>query len=665
MGFEETFKQLEQNSPAVYQEAIRILTKIADNIIKNPSDLKVRTLQKSNITISSKILSIKGGKECLKLMGFEEKHSTFVINAHVPVKSVVDFKMAILSWKSIMEQKQISKAQTPILQTTAKTSNTGTSSNTEIIKKSTSAPTEKSSSLVVQAASTSSNTGSSNKTEKVIKKVNLPKLEHCYTHPFLKVLENYSHHVLQYEDKDLQDRTRNIIPVAKLEENAQKRLRVIQTHIKKNKLVDPDLSIQDMLILELLQWFKEEFFEWVDSPACEHCGGVTVFSHMSTDRELLRYTDRVELHRCKSCEKFTPFPRYNDPNILLETRRGRCGEWANTFTLCCRAMGWDARYVVEEGDHVWTEVYSIAQKRWLHCDPCENICDTPLIYESGWKKKISYVMAYSAENVQDVTWRYSSKHKEVCKRRKKCTEEQLLSAILKIREKLQKNLPQSRKSYLVRRTLLELVEFLHEKKPKDDELQGRSSGSEIWRLARGEIQETASSEYIWQINSEDIIDDTVTIRYSPSINKYEYSSGGKLLNSLNDWSSGAFKHESVFRKEEKDWKMVYIARIDGQEQGIVSWKFDLNNAKKTLDKIDVQFDHKTFEKGVVSVRICAADTCIMLPKGHTSISTADFKGAHDLTITATLSGGSWQHAQLFRQPLDSNEFSFSIIFKFK
>uniref|UniRef100_A0A6P7FTI1 Peptide-N(4)-(N-acetyl-beta-glucosaminyl)asparagine amidase n=1 Tax=Diabrotica virgifera virgifera TaxID=50390 RepID=A0A6P7FTI1_DIAVI len=610
MGFEETFKQLEQNSPAVYQEAIRILTKIADNIIKNPSDLKVRTLQKSNITISSKILSIKGGKECLKLMGFEEVSNYSNISIYL--------------------------AQTPILQTTAKTSNTGTSSNTEIIKKSTSAPTEKSSSLVVQAASTSSNTGSSNKTEKVIKKVNLPKLEHMTSKKFAphrNVSVDLTIHLSQSGFGD--------------------------------KLVDPDLSIQDMLILELLQWFKEEFFEWVDSPACEHCGGVTVFSHMSTDRELLRYTDRVELHRCKSCEKFTPFPRYNDPNILLETRRGRCGEWANTFTLCCRAMGWDARYVVEEGDHVWTEVYSIAQKRWLHCDPCENICDTPLIYESGWKKKISYVMAYSAENVQDVTWRYSSKHKEVCKRRKKCTEEQLLSAILKIREKLQKNLPQSRKSYLVRRTLLELVEFLHEKKPKDDELQGRSSGSEIWRLARGEIQETASSEYIWQINSEDIIDDTVTIRYSPSINKYEYSSGGKLLNSLNDWSSGAFKHESVFRKEEKDWKMVYIARIDGQEQGIVSWKFDLNNAKKTLDKIDVQFDHKTFEKGVVSVRICAADTCIMLPKGHTSISTADFKGAHDLTITATLSGGSWQHAQLFRQPLDSNEFSFSIIFKFK
>jgi peptide-N4-(N-acetyl-beta-glucosaminyl)asparagine amidase len=46
-------------------------------------------------------------------------------------------------------------------------------------------------------------------------------------------------------------------------------------------------------------------------------------------------------------------------------------------------------------DHVWTEIYIEELDRWVHCDSCENAFDTPLVYEKGWGKKLTYCISTS------------------------------------------------------------------------------------------------------------------------------------------------------------------------------------------------------------------------------------------------------------------------------
>ena len=147
---------------------------------------------------------------------------------------------------------------------------------------------------------------------------------------------------------------------------------------------EPATHLHDAFVRELLSWFKSDFFAWVNSPPCCQCRGSTSARGMSppTEAELAGLAQRVESYACDAgCGAAeTRFPRYNDPGTLLRTRRGRCGEWANCFTLVARACGLTARYVLDFSDHVWTEVWAPHLGRWVHADSCEAAYDSPLLY---------------------------------------------------------------------------------------------------------------------------------------------------------------------------------------------------------------------------------------------------------------------------------------------
>ena len=200
-----------------------------------------------------------------------------------------------------------------------------------------------------------------------------------------------------HADATLQDQARAVIPLAAICARAREE--------DEGDSGQPPLDRR--MLRGLLRWFKHEFFSWVDAPPCEVTGSPTKPAGMAqpTHEERSWGASRVEIYRNPRTGHITRFPRYNHPGKLLSTRRGRCGEWANCFCLCARAVGFEARWVLDVTDHVWCEVH--LEGRWHHCDPCECALDAPLMYERGWGKRLSYVFAFNEYEVTDVTKRYA------------------------------------------------------------------------------------------------------------------------------------------------------------------------------------------------------------------------------------------------------------------
>lgn len=193
-----------------------------------------------------------------------------------------------------------------------------------------------------------------------------------------------------------------------------------QDDIKKSS-PSSDLTETSSITRAFLKWFKVDFFKWISSPPCKSCNGVTTYNSMkmimytSMGRE---YNDRCELYSCAACpEVVTEFCRYNCPVKLMDSRGGRCGEFANAFSAILNAAGIKNRIVMDYTDHVWVEVFDFEQYRWVHADPCENAYDCPLMYEEGWGKKLAKMVAFDRWYTVDVTRRYTKKYYSEVKER--------------------------------------------------------------------------------------------------------------------------------------------------------------------------------------------------------------------------------------------------------
>ena len=462
------FKSVEElfsNPHETFLSSSEILLKFAENILQHPTEAKYRKIRVANERVERHLLVVTGGMQCLFDMGFVEDGEFLTLPMNASLAGVRAMK------RELVERRQGLPSPTGLNQSIARQAVAATASSSFQQQQTVAAVAPSSSVAAPRAASESP------ATHPVHSQASLSALRERERRFALRVHSDFER-VLIYQDVSLQAKAQAIIPRADLLCKAQARTS------------GGEGELRDLYLLELLAWFKS-FFRWTDCLPCSSCQQPTSNTGMltPTDEELRYGAARVENHHCAVCNLTTRFPRYNHPGRLLETRSGRCGEWANCFTLCCVAEGFEARHVVDWTDHVWTEVYSEAQRRWLHCDPCENVCDNPLLYEVGWGKKLTYVMAYSRHDVQDVTWRYVSHHADTLGRRDECRESWLVGLLLRLRAQRQRSLDAELKRRLLERCVGELVEFILEPSgaPEGGGRGGRTTGSLEWRLARGEL----------------------------------------------------------------------------------------------------------------------------------------------------------------------------------
>jgi peptide-N4-(N-acetyl-beta-glucosaminyl)asparagine amidase len=130
---------------------------------------------------------------------------------------------------------------------------------------------------------------------------------------------------------------------------------------------------------------------------------------------------KVELFKCNNnCNYEYTFPRYGEILKIAEAKTGRCSEWSMLFGAILNSIGIEARIVHDFLDHCWDEVKLIPDGKWVHVDSTLTYpisLDHPYYYEENWGKNYEYVLAFSADKVEDVTKRYTQRWEAIQQRR--------------------------------------------------------------------------------------------------------------------------------------------------------------------------------------------------------------------------------------------------------
>ena len=241
----------------------------------------------------------------------------------------------------------------------------------------------------------------------------------------------------QYRDPEILKKVRLLIP----EDISLKITAASTTTAKQHKE-------QYVNVKSLLKWFKNEFMKWTPTePVCEVCindnrsisdrhssisssqKSKTVLSIETPKMRLKEIEEgnswemrKVEIYVCSTCNCEFAFPRYGKILNIAETKTGRCSEWSFLFGALLSSLGIKTRIVHDFLDHCWNEIIlcSPKEENWVHIDSTLDYpisVNHPQYYEKNWGKKYQYVLAFTADKIEDVTKTYTLKWEYIEQRR--------------------------------------------------------------------------------------------------------------------------------------------------------------------------------------------------------------------------------------------------------
>jgi Transglutaminase-like superfamily len=205
-------------------------------------------------------------------------------------------------------------------------------------------------------------------------------------------------------------------------------------------------------IIPLLKWFKNEFMKWTPKdPVCEmcinrsdssgdisdsgiSCRSVTIATPIMQVKKLIIGDSwkmrKVEVFVCSICKCEYAFPRYGEILKIAENKTGRCSEWSMLFGAILSSLEIKTRIVHDFLDHCWNEAMLTSSSsssseedgQWVHVDSTLDYpisLNHPHYYEESWRKEYQYVLAFTADKIEDVTKTYTQKWETLQQRRLK------------------------------------------------------------------------------------------------------------------------------------------------------------------------------------------------------------------------------------------------------